>query len=99
MLWPGSLIVAQDKNPKGGVFLFAMMAAGGDCGASFGSQLVGVIADGVIASDTGARVAASLGLGIEQLGMKVGMLVGALFPLLAIVVYAVIYKSHRHKKN
>ena len=34
MLWPGSLIAASDRFPHGGVFLYAMMAAGGDTGAS-----------------------------------------------------------------
>ncbi len=40
MLWPGSLVVATDRFPSGGVFIFAMMAAGGDLGASVGPQLV-----------------------------------------------------------
>ena len=97
MLWPGSLIVASDKFPNGGVFIFAMMAAGGDLGASVGPQLVGLITDGVMASQTGANVAEMLGIGIEQLGMKAGMLVGTIFPILAIVIYAIIWKSYRKK--
>ncbi|MBR6681793.1 MAG: MFS transporter, partial [Clostridia bacterium] len=41
MLWPGSLIAVADLFPQGGVFIYAMMAAGGDLGASVGPQLVG----------------------------------------------------------
>ncbi len=99
MLWPGSLIVASDRFPKGGVFIFAMMAAGGDLGASVGPQLIGIITDGVIASQAGANLALSLGIGVEQLGMKAGMLVGSIFPILAIVVYAVIWKGYKKKEN
>lgn len=99
MLWPGSLIVASDRFPKGGVFIFAMMAAGGDLGASVGPQLVGLITDGVIASQTGANLAVSLGIGVEQLGMKAGMLVGSIFPILAIMIYAVIWKGYKKQEN
>ena len=87
MLWPGNLVVAADRFPHGGVFLYAMMAAGGDLGASVGPQLVGMITDGVAAADWGVSLAARLSLQPEQLGMKCGLLVGALFPLVAIFVY------------
>ena len=87
MLWPGSLIAASDRFPHGGVFLYAMMAAGGDMGASVAPQLIGVITDGVIASPSLASFAAELGLAPEQLGMKIGMLVGMLFPLTAVFLF------------
>ncbi len=95
MLWPGSLIVASDRFPSGGVFIFAMMAAGGDLGAAAGPQLIGVITDFVIENPTLAALAGDLSLAPEQLGMKAGMLVGMLFPLLAIPVYFVIKKNRK----
>jgi MFS family permease len=97
MLWPGSLIVASDRFPKGGVFIFAMMAAGGDLGASVGPQLIGVITDFAIANEKIAYFAESVNLAPEQMGMKLGMLVGMLFPLMAIPVYFVIKKSRNEK--
>ena len=45
MLWPGSLIVSSERIPDGGVFIYAMMAAGGDFGASVVPQAVGIFAD------------------------------------------------------
>lgn len=75
MLWPGNLIIASDRFPKGGVFIFAMMAAGGDLGASFGPQLVGMVTDSAVALGS-----------TEALGMKCGMLVGMLFPLVGILL-------------
>ena len=93
MLWPGNLIVASDRFPQGGVFIYAMMAAGGDLGASVGPQLVGIITDAVIANPEAASLAQKLSLSSEQLGMKFGMLCGMLFPLIGIFVYARLRKQ------
>ena len=95
MLWPGNLVVASGRFPEGGVFIYAMMAAGGDLGASVAPQLVGVITDAVIASPAASSLAASLTLAPEQLGMKLGMLCGMLFPLIGIFVYARIWKTQK----
>ena len=45
MLWPGTLIFMEEKMPNLGVAAYALMAAGGDFGASAAPQLMGVIAD------------------------------------------------------
>ncbi len=96
MMWPGSLIVASERFPAGGVFVYAIMAAGGDLGASVGPQLVGVVADTVIALPAAADLAQRLGLTPDQLGMKLGMLIGMLFPLIAVFVY---YRLWKRKKK
>ena len=95
MLWPGSLVVASSRFPQGGVFIYAMMAAGGDMGASVGPQLVGVITDTVLAAPGAAALAAKLQIVPEQLGMKAGMLCGMLFPLVAIFVYRHLWKGQK----
>lgn len=95
MLWPGSLIVASERFPQGGVFIYAMMAAGGDMGASVAPQLVGVITDAMAANPNIASLALDMNLSPEQLGMKIGMLVGMLFPLAAIPVYRHLMKNKR----
>lgn len=93
MLWPGTLVVASEKFPTGGVFIYAMMASGGDFGASVGPQLVGLVADGVIVAPWSANLANSLRLGVEQLGMKMGMLAGSIFPLTAILIFWILYRK------
>lgn len=95
MLWPGSLIVASDRFQKGGVFIYAMMASGGDFGASVGPQLVGVITDAVIKNPYAVTIAQKLSIMPEQLGMKLGMLIGMLFPLIAIFLYLHIWKTSK----
>lgn len=99
MLWPGNLIVVADRFPAGGVFIYAMMAAGGDLGASVAPQLVGVITDAASLSPTLTSFAASLGLTTSQFGMKLGMVLGALFPLIGIIFYARFWKASKDLKN
>ncbi len=97
MMWPGSLLVASDRYPAGGVLIFALMAAGGDMGASVGPQLVGMITDFAILNPSVSSLAGSLGLAPEQLGMRLGILIGALFPMVAIFVYANFRKQDKKK--
>ena len=99
MLWPGSLIIASERIPTGGVFLYAMMAAGGDLGASAGPQLVGVITDGIAARAGGVNLAQTLGITVEQLGMKCGMLLGMLFPLMGIFLYLRLLRTRKKKTS
>jgi len=97
MLWPGCLIVGSERFPASGVFIFAMMAAGGDLGASVGPQLLGIVADSVAAAPFAAELASQLSLTAEQIGMKAGMLLGALFPLCAIFVYIKLWRDAKKK--
>ncbi len=97
MMWPGSLVIASEKFPESGVFIYAMMAAGGDLGAALGPQLVGAIADGVAGSAVFAPLAETLALSLEQLGLKVGLLCGGIFPLLATFVFGMHLHSHAKK--
>lgn len=86
MLWPGMLIFMEEKYPALGVVPYALMAAGGDAGASFGPQLVGLVVDGTMASGFGVSFAERLSLSPEQLGMKLGFLLGAIFPLVGFLL-------------
>lgn len=45
MLWPGTLILMEEKVPGVGVAAYALMAASGDLGASVAPQLLGAVAD------------------------------------------------------
>lgn len=97
MMWPGSLLVASERYPAGGVLIFALMAAGGDMGASVGPQLVGMITDFVILNPTVNETVKAWGFAPEQLGMRLGLLIGTLFPLIAIFVYAHFRKQDKKK--
>ena len=100
MLWPGTLILMEEKIPNPGVAAYALMAAGGDFGASVAPQLLGVIVDQVSASHWAKQLGAAVSLSAEQIGMKVGMLTASLFPLLGIFLLIFIRKyftkANRH---
>lgn len=97
IMWPGCLTVASERFPQGGVFIFAMMAAGGDLGASLVPQLMGIITDAVSANPSAAALAKDFGMLPEQAGMRLGMLIGTLFPLIAVFFYLKIMKSRKNQ--
>lgn len=98
MLWPGTLILMEEKIPNPGVTAYALMAAGGDCGASVAPQLLGVITDNVSASAWAQTLSQSLSLTPDEIGMKVGMVTAAIFPAIGILVILFI-RSHFAKKQ
>ncbi len=96
MLWPGSLILVQEAAPTAGVAVFALMASGGDLGSAFAPQLVGLVTDAVMLSEPLVALGASLGYTPAQIGMKCGLLVAMLFPLMATILLA---KKHTKKQR
>ncbi len=84
MLWPGTLIMMEENISGAGVAAFALMAASGDIGASFAPQLMGIVIDGVSTNASAAGVGAAWGLTAEQVGLRAGMLVSALFPIIGV---------------
>ena len=93
MMWPGNLSIATERFASGGVVVFALMAAGGDMGASIVPQLVGVVTDKIIANPQALEIANALSLTPDSLAMKAGLFIGALFPIAAIPVYAILHKK------
>ena len=86
LLWPGTLIAAAERIPTGGVVMYALLAAGGDLGSSVIPQLIGLITDASIGRLPGG----------EQTGMRLGMLLGALCPILAAFIFR---KFRRNLQN
>ena len=72
ILWPGSISIASRKIPLGGTAMFALLAMGGDVGASVGPGLVGIITQSA------------------ENNMKMGMLVGSVFPAIIILTVLLI---------
>lgn len=98
MLWPGSLIIMEEHLPHVGVAAYALMAAGGDLGASLAPQLLGIVVDRVAATPEAVRLGQALGLTPDQIGLKAGMIVSALFPILGVAVLIVLFFRLRKNK-
>jgi hypothetical protein len=98
MLWPGTLILMEEKIPMPGVAAYALMAACGDCGASVAPQLMGIIVDNVSVSSFAASLSQTAGLSPEEVGLRVGMLIAALFPVMGMAVVLYIRRFYAKKK-
>ena len=86
LLWPGTLILAAERIPTGGVVMYALLAAGGDLGCALVPQLIGLITDASIGRLPGG----------EQTGMKLGMLLGACCPIAAAFLFRRFLKRRSH---
>ncbi len=97
MLWPGTLIYMEEKMPGMGITAYALLATGGDMGASIAPQMLGIVTDSVSVSDWGIALSTKLSIAPDELGMKVGMLIAALFPMIGVAV--LIFMRRYFKKH
>ena len=96
MLWPGTLIFMEEKIPYVSVSAYALMASGGDLGASFAPQSLGIVVDNVSVSEWAQNLSVKLGFIPELIGFKVGILMAAIFPLLGVIL--LLYMKKYFKK-
>lgn len=97
MLWPGTLIMMEEKIANIGIAAYALMAAGGDLGGSVAPQMLGAVVDKVAESSWAITLSNTFSLSTEQVGMKVGMLTAAIFPILGTLL--LIYIKRYFKKH
>lgn len=92
LLWPGSVVVAAREFPLAGAAMFALLSAGGDIGASAGSFAIGKVAD--MAAFSGmTEIFGLTELTPEQAGLRLGLLIAALFPAVCVVVNMALKKK------
>jgi MFS family permease len=93
MLWPGTLILMEEKIAHPGVAAYALMATCGDFGASVAPQLMGIVVDNISASTFATNLSLSSGMAPEEIGLKVGMLIATLFPILGVLLVIYIKRT------
>lgn len=99
MLWPGTLILMEEKIPAAGVVAYALMAAGGDFGASVAPQMLGIIVDNIAITEWAQRLGVTLSLSAEQVGFKAGMLIAAVFPILGVLLLTYMRKFFKRQEK
>ncbi len=99
MLWPGTLILMEEKIPAPGVAAYALMAAGGDFGASVAPQMIGVVVDKVAESEAALSLSTTLSMSVEQISMKAGMLTAAIFPVIGVFLILFIKRYFNKTKT
>lgn len=97
MLWPGTLILMEEKFPNPGVAAYALMAAGGDFGASVAPQAMGIVVDKVAVSNFAADMSTRFAMTPDEVGMKVAMLCTAVFPALGVFLLLFMMKYFKKK--
>ncbi|MBR2374220.1 MAG: MFS transporter [Lentisphaeria bacterium] len=99
LLWPGSVVLAGKSFPLAGAWLYAMLAAGGDLGASAGPYLLGVIADHAASWNWLSAVFKFSGLTAEQFGLRCGILCGSIFPLVTVFILLLFRREQRKNQS
>ena len=99
MLWPGTLIMMEENIPHVGVSAYALMAVGGDMGASLAPQLMGIIIDKISLSSFANNLSMTLNITPEQIGMKSGMIVCSIFPVLGTLLLLFIIKYFKKSND
>jgi fucose permease len=97
LLWPGTLSLAAARFPLGGAALFGILAVFGDAGAAGGPWLAGAVAQTATSGGGFLHDLAGLLPGDGGFGLRVGLLIGTVFPLAIVVVaqlYAVAVRRH-----
>lgn len=96
LLWPGTLSLTSAQFPAGGATMFGLLAIFGDLGCSISPWLTGLVSDLVMKMPSATGWAASMGQSLEQLGLKSGLAVGTLFPV--VMVLGLLVFHFRRKK-
>lgn len=96
MLWPGTISNTSARFPYGGTTMFGICALTGDLGCAIGPGLAGIVADAIKASPSIQELTMQTGLSSEQLGLRGGILAGAVFPIIMLICLFAIAHMDKH---
>lgn len=82
LMWPGTLSYNASCFKNGGAAMFGVMAMFGDAGCSLGPWLTGIISDNAQKINSVVSYSQTSGMSLEQLGLKAGILIGIIFPIM-----------------
>lgn len=82
LMWPGMLSFTARCYPKGGTAMFGVLAICGDLGCSIGPWVTGLVSDAAQKTGMVAQWADKIGVGLEQAGLKAGLLAAVVFPVI-----------------
>jgi fucose permease len=98
LMWPGTFSLSAKMYPKGGTAMFGMLAIFGDLGASLGPWFAGVISDLAQKSNKIIEIGQEYNINIEQMGLKSGLLVSIVFPIM-LVMGILLIKEEKKQLN
>lgn len=100
IMWPGIISLAAKKFPLAGNKMFAILAIGGDIGCTIGPAIVGTVSNGVQKLNNTSQGIFSLISGdVTQQGLKIGLLIIVLFPIMIIAGISAVKRLSKSKKG
>lgn len=87
LLWPGTFSLTAARFPYGGTAMFGLLAVMGDAGAAVGPWIAGAVADAVGRSGNGGA------------GLRVGLLVGTVFPVLVVITVGLLARVRQGRER
>ncbi|MBQ7364863.1 MAG: MFS transporter [Clostridia bacterium] len=97
ILWPSVLDMAGNAygaSPR----VFGLLSLFGDLGCMLGPSLAGEVADAVEFTVWGRELAARLGIAVEAVAIRAGILASAVFPLLLILTLLTLMRVTKKKR-
>ena len=98
ILWPATLSLGEERITNVGTAMFAYLALAGDVGCTLGPDLIGMTSDAIVAVGSD-RLIGFFGGDASAAGMRVGMLLATIFPLIACVVIIIFSRLMKKREN
>ena len=96
LMWPGTYSMASRFFPSGGTTMFAVLAFAGDVGCSAGPTIVGNISSFIQKISTNLLPGIIHGADFTQIGLKTGLAVIIVFPLVMLVSVVLLKKRAKN---
>ncbi len=97
LMWPGTLSLTSARFPMGGTAMFGALAVFGDIGASVGPWLTGWVSEMAQDGRSLSFIGGAFGWADGQAGLKTGLLIGIVFPLLLVAGLLLLRKGGEAK--
>ncbi|NMB01244.1 MAG: MFS transporter [Firmicutes bacterium] len=85
LMWPGTYSLTSARIPRGGTAMFGFLAVFGNLGGAIGPWVTGFVSDLSQRSTWIQNISTTSGLGLEQVGLRAGLLTGIVFPTLMFI--------------
>lgn len=85
LMWPGLFSLSAESFRNGGTAMFGVLAIAGDIGCAAGPWLTGIISDTSQKIPAIVKLSVKNGQDLEQVGLKVGLLIAMVFPLILLI--------------
>lgn len=99
IMWPGMISLSAEMYPQGGTALFAALALAGDVGCSAGPGLVGMVSSAVQGAGLSSFPDWLPGGSGTEIGLRAGLLLAILFPVLMSLGVWTLRKRHSVGKS